>query len=202
MKLYYSRGACSLVVRIILHEIGISAMFESVDLKTKKTETGADYFKINVKGSVPAIELDNHEILTENTVILQYLCDTHNASALLPEIGGMQRYRILEKINFVSTELHKGFGPLFNPAVPQEIKDSIFIPLLKKKLSLANQFLQGQKFLCGNSFTLPDAYLFVVLRWTAAFKIDLTEWPELARFFAEMKNRKSVQQALQEENLK
>src|SRR5690349_19217638 len=122
MKLYYSKGACSLAVRIIINEIGLQSEYEAVDLKTKKTATGQDFLKINPKGSVPVIQTDEKQILTENAVIQQYLADTNKATQLLPALGNFERYRVLEWLNFISTELHKGFSPLFNPNVPNELK--------------------------------------------------------------------------------
>ncbi len=202
MKLYYSKGACSLSVRILIHEMGLSAEFESVDLKTKKTETGADYFQINPKGAVPGLLLDNNELLTENIVIHQYLADTHKATNLLPAFGDKKRYRVVEWLSYVSSDLHKSFGPFFNPDVPEEIKEKVFKPILKRKFSAVEKQLQSNPFLAGDHFTLPDAYLFVVLRWMPTVaKVNLSEFPKLENYFSELKKRKSVQQALKEENL-
>ena len=138
MKLYYSRGACSLTVRIIINELAIPCDYEAVNLKTKKTENDEDYFKINPKGAVPALELANQEILTENAAILQYLADEFKATSLLPPMGNFKRYRVLEWLSFVSSDVHKLFGPLFNPLVSQESKDDIFIPALKKKFKFVD----------------------------------------------------------------
>lgn len=201
MKLYYSRGACSLVVRILLHEIGVAVEYEAVDLKTKKTETGSDFLKVNSKGQVPTLVLDNGEVLTENAVIHQYLADTYHATQLLPIIGDFARYRVLEWTNFVTTELHKGFSPLFNSEVSQELKEKIFIPILRKKLTYVDRRLEGHKYLFKDTFTIPDPYLFVMLVWASHFKIAITDWPNLTRYFTEVKNRKSVSQALKEEGL-
>lgn len=201
MKLYYAKGACSLAVRIIINEIGLTAEYESVNLKTKKTETGADFLKISQKGAVPTLITDQEEVLTENVAIQQYLADTHNASQLLPATRDFKRYRVVEWLNFVSTEMHKGCSPLFNPAIPQEVKESIFIANLKAKLNFLEQRLSENRYLVGDTFTLPDAYLFVVLTWFPSFKLDLAEWPHVARYFAELKTRKSIQQSLKEEGL-
>jgi glutathione S-transferase len=201
MKLYYSKGACSLAVRIVLHELNINAEFESVDLKTKKTEPGADYLKINPKGSVPALMLDNKEILTENAVIQQYLADTHKAHNLLPSIGDFKRYRVLEWLNYVTTEMHKGVGILFNPTLSQEAKDKTFIPLINHKLHYLDEHFANNQYLLGKQFTLPDAYLFVILNWLQFFSIDINQWPQLTRYFTELKNRPSIQQSLKEEGL-
>lgn len=199
MKLYYSKGACSLVVRIILNEIGLDCEFESVDLKSKKTQTGQDYLSINPKGAVPAIQLNNGKVLTENAVILQYLADTAKASNLLPLIGDFDRYRVLEWLNYITTELHKGLGIMFNPNITQDMKDKIFIPIAKIKLSYINKHLKNHQYLAGENFTLPDAYLFVMMRWATHFNIDYKECENLTRYFNELSKRASVQTSLKQE---
>lgn len=201
MKLYYSKGACSLAVRIIIHEMGLKCEFESVNLKEKKTEKGDDFFKVNPKGSVPALITEDHKTLTENLAIQQYLAEKNNAVELLPPVGRFDRYRVLEWFSFVSTELHKNFGALFNPNVEDKMKKELFIPLLKKKFSYVETQLAGKKFLMGDVFTLPDAYLFVVLRWAAPMGVDLQDCPHLNRYFNDLKNRRSVHQSLEEEHL-
>jgi glutathione S-transferase len=201
MKLFYSKGACSLAVRIVIHEIGIPCQYESVNIKTKKTETGADFYEINPKGSVPVLMVDDKEFLTENAVIQQYLADQNQAYTLLPPMTDFKRYRVLEWLNFVSTDLHKGFGPLFNPNVSKEMQEQIFIPALKTKLNYVEKSLGQKKYLLGDTFTLADAYLFVILTWLAHFKIDVATWPNLHRYFTALKERKSIQQALKEESL-
>jgi len=199
MKLYYAQGACSLVVRIIINEIGLNAEYESVNLKTKETESGKDYYTINHKGSVPAILIDSSEILTENAVILQYLADSSNATQLLPKIGSFPRYRVLEWLNYITTEVHKGFGPLFNSSVTQAMKDDIFIPLLLSKLNYVDKSLEGKPYLLGEHFTLPDAYLFVMLRWATSLKLDIATCQNLNRYFAELGRRPSIQDSLAQE---
>jgi glutathione S-transferase len=201
MKLYYSRGACSFAVRILIHELNLEASFESVNLQTKKTETGENYLTINPKGSVPALLTKDNEILTENAIIHQYLADTYKAYELLPPVGDFKRYRILEWVNFVATELHKGFGPFFNPAVTQEMRDQIFIPIIKKKLDIVNYQLEKNKYLAGDHFTLPDAYMCVISLYVKKFEIEKPEWTHLSRYFAELRKRKSVHQSLEEEHL-
>lgn len=201
MKLYYSKGACSLAVRIIIHEIGLNCEFEAVDLKAKTTETGADFNQINPKGSVPTLQLDNDSILTENFVIQQYLADENKAINLLPSLGDFTRYRVLEWSNYISTELHKGCSPLFNPTIPQELKDSIFLPQLQKKLQYVNQHLSDKEFLIGKQLTLSDAYLFVILRWTDKLKNSLSDCPNLIRYKDNLRQRPAFQQSLQEEGL-
>lgn len=201
MKLYYMKGSCSLVVRIIINELELESQFESVDLKTKKTETGKDFLMINPKGSVPVIELNHGEVLTEGAVILQYLADHAKAFTLLPQVGDMNRYRILEWVNYIATELHKGLGIFFNPSITEELQHQVFIPLLKPKFNYLNNCLQHHEYLAGDQFTLPDAYLFVILRWASHFKIELTEWNNLIRYFITLTNRKSIQQSLMQEGL-
>src|SRR5579864_6749967 len=159
MKLYYSKGACSLAVRIIIHELDLPCDYVAVNLKTKETENGEDFLKINPKGSVPTLVVDNKTIITENAVIQQYLADKMKATHLLPLISSLQRYRVLEWLNYVSTELHKGCGPLFNPEVPEECKE-IFRKILMKKFQSLDTHFKTHKYLLGDEFTLPDAYLF------------------------------------------
>lgn len=199
MKLYFTKGSCSLAIRIIMHEIGLKSEFEAVDLKTKKTASGQDFLQINPKGAVPALLTDDNEILTENAVIQQYLADKYNATHLLPALNNFKRYRVLEWLNFITTELHKGCGALFNPAVPADAKDNVFKPMLKNKLSLVEKNLQKTTFLLGEQFTLPDAYLFVILSWLPLFKINLNEWPRLTHYYANLEQRAAIQQSLQEE---
>jgi len=201
MKLYYSKGACSLASRIIINELGLSCEYESVDLRTKKTESGKDYLSINDKGAVPALETDQNGILTENGVILQYLADKEKAVELLPSTDDFNRYRILEWQNYVATELHKSFGPLFNPTLSQEVKDQFFKPLLNAKLSYVDKHLQLKKYLLGDQFTLADAYMLVMINWAIYFKFDTEKWPHLMQYYHLVKQRKSVQQSLQQEGL-
>lgn len=201
MKLYYTKGACSLAVRIVINEIGLTCDYESVDLRTKQTETGQDFLTINAKGAVPTFVTNEGQVLTENAVIQQYLADTNQATTLLPALGNFERYRVLERLNYVATELHKGFSPLFNPAMPQEAKDSVIIPQLKVKFTSLDKLLQRQPYLCGDHFTLPDAYFFVMILWAVNLKFNLTEWPNIARYFEELKKRQSVKQSLSDEGL-
>src|SRR5688572_16955287 len=141
MKLYYAKGACSLAVRITLHEMNIPCAFEAVNLKTKQTETGMDYLNINTKGAVPAQLVNTHELLTENAVIQQYLAETYQATRLLPPINTMERYHVLEWLNYISTDLHKGCSPFFNPNLPEDLKETTFRPALKNKFAVVDQRL-------------------------------------------------------------
>ncbi len=201
MKLYFSPGACSLAVRILIHEMNLPCEYARVNLGTKKLDSGEDYLKINPKGAVPALLTDKGEVLTENAVIQQYLADVNQATALLPPLGDLKRYQVLEWLNFVSTEVHKGFSPLFNPKISDEMKEQLVIPQLKAKLKMVEQCLGKNHYLSGENFSLPDAYLFTVLRWASKFKIDLHEFPQVSKYYEELKKRKSIHQALAEEGL-
>lgn len=201
MKLYYSKGACSIAARITLHEIGIDCEFESVNLKTKQTETGQDFLKINPKGSVPTLITDQNEILTENSAIQQYLADKFNATQLLPAVNNMKRYRVVEWLSFISSDLHKTCGNFFNPNLPTDVKDNIFHPIFKSKLDYVEQQLHHNKFLTGDHFSVADSYLFVILSWLPIFKMDMAKWPKLASYFMQLTKRDSVKRSLAEEGL-
>ncbi|ASQ45473.1 glutathione transferase GstA [Legionella clemsonensis] len=200
MKLFYTKGACSLAVRILINEMGIDCDYKSVNLKTKRTEDDQDYLKINPKGAVPALEVEGGQILTENAVIQQYLADKFHSRELLPPVGDFKRYRILECINFITTELHKNFSALFNPTIPQEMKEKVYIPLIKTKLGFIDKQLK-HSYLMGEQFTLPDAYMFVILMWTKNYKIDLARWDHLPRYFANLHKRPAIVKSLEEEAL-
>ncbi len=200
MKLYYSKGACSLAVRIVINELGIESQYEAVDLKTKKTAQGEDYLKINPKGYVPFLVVGNNQVLSENIAIQQYLGDTYPAAGLIPALGDFSRYRVLEWLAYIGTELHKNFGPLFNPDVDPELKSSLFMPMLQKKLKFVNTCLENKKFLMGDRFTLPDAYLFVMLTWAERMVPGgIASYTQLSRYFAELKTRPSIQKSLKQE---
>lgn len=201
MKLFYAKGACSLASRIILNEIGIAPDFEAVDLQTKQTETGQNFLDMNPKGCVPTLRLENGEFLTENSVIMQYLADHYQASNLLPQVGDWQRYRVLEWLNYVSTELHKGFAPLFNREIALDVKQNIFIPKLMDKFKYVDQHLHGRPYLLGKHFTLPDAYLFVVLRWAVGKKLPVTDLQNLMTYMTQLRLRKSIAEALAQEGI-
>lgn len=201
MKLYYTKGACSLAVRIIINELGLKCDDEAVDLRAKKLPDGSDYFAVNPKGAVPALKINEKEVLTENAVILQYLADTNKATTLLPPVGEIKRYHVLEWLNYVATELHKSIGMMFNPALPADARDHFLIPNIKAKLNFLNKHLKNHAYLTGDTFTLPDAYFFVMMSWLIYFKFDLNEWDELSRLFKELGMRPSIQQSLKQEGL-
>src|SRR5947209_14215340 len=164
MKLYYSPGACSQAPHILLHEIGLNHDAARVDLKAKKLEDGSDYLDINPKGAVPALQLDSGEVLTENAVVLQYLGDRASWPEVLPPLGNFRRYRVLEMLNFITTELHKRFGFLFNPRATEETKQLV-TDELGQKLDFIDRVLGKGPFLFGTDLTLPDTYLFVMTGW-------------------------------------
>lgn len=195
MKLFYSAGACSLAAHIVELEGGLDLKLEKVDLKAHRTESGADFFAINPKGYVPAVELDDGSLLTENTAILPFLGDR---AGLMPS-DGIARYRALEWIGYIATELHKGFVPLFHGGSEKEkteAKEDIL-----KRLSFIEDSLSGDG-LMGDSFSAPDAYLFVILRWAKSMHLDLSTMPRLLAFKARMEARPAVQKALAAEGLR
>lgn len=200
MKLYYTPGACSLAPHIVLCELGLEHELVRVDLKTHTVAGGGDYYAVNPKGYVPALELEYDQVLTEDAVILQYLAELKSDVSLLPPAGSMERWRVLEWLNFISSELHKGLGTLFNPAVTPEWKQAV-LDRVSLRLGFVNQALQGNAFLCGRHFTIADAYLFTIVNWTGFMKIDLAPWPDLAAYQVRMAERPSVQQAMREEGL-
>jgi glutathione S-transferase len=198
MKLYYSPGACSQAPHIVLREMGVDFELARVDLKTKKLETGEDYLAINPKGAVPALELEDGSRLTENGVVLQFLADRAPGKRLIPAFGTMERYRLLEWLNYIATELHKGFGPLFNPASSEETKAAARA-LIGKKFDYVEQRLGAGPHLTGTAFTVADAYLFAILGWTHMHHIDLSRWPALAAFRQAVAQRPAVKAALHAE---
>jgi glutathione S-transferase len=199
MKLYYSPGACSQAPHILLHETGLDHDAERVDLKAKTLADGSDYLNINPKGAVPALQLNSGEVLTENAVILQYLGDRASWPEVLPPMGDFRRYRVLELVNFITTELHKRFGFLFNPDATEEMKQLV-IRDLGKKLDYIEERLETGPFLMGDDLTLPDPYLFVISGW-AEKMIGLERWPNLGAFRERMMQRPSVRHALKFEGL-
>ena len=199
MKLYYSPGACSLSPHIVLREAGLDFEMERVDLKSKKTEHGNDYLEINPKGYVPAVRLDDGELLTEGPAIVQYLADRVPDRKLAPAAGTMERVRLQEWLNFISTELHKSHSPLFNPAAPEEWK-TWMRDLIGRRLALVAKQLEGRDYLLGD-FSVADAYLFTVLSWGRFVNVDTSAWPVIGAYQARMAARPAVQAALKAEGL-
>jgi glutathione S-transferase len=199
LTLYYSPGACSQAPHILMHEIGLEHDAVRVDLRAKKLEDGSDYLKINPKGAVPALQLDSGEVLTENAVILQYLGDRTSWPEVLPPLGSFSRYRVLELVNFITTELHKRFSFLFNPDATDEFKQFVTRDL-RKKLDWIDERLGSGPFLMGENLTLPDPYLFVIAGW-AEKMIGLCDWPNLRAFRERMVERPAVRHVLRFEGL-
>ncbi|KTC83201.1 glutathione transferase GstA [Legionella cincinnatiensis] len=200
MKLYYSKSACSLAVRIVLNELGRTFQEEEVDLKAKRTKTEENYLEINPKGAVPALRLDNGDILTENQIILQYLTDITPGQRLLAPVGDLMRYHTLEWVNYIATELHKTVGMFFHPNLQEETKN-LFMSIVMARLNYMNDHLANGPYLMGEHFTLPDAYLFVILRWAHYFKMDLSAYKYLERFMSVVGERPAVVTSLQQEKL-
>ena len=200
MKLYYSPGACSLSPHIALHEAGLPHELVKVDLKAKKLENGDDYLKVNPKGQVPALGLDNGELVTEGPVIVQMIADKASAKNLAPAAGSAERYKLQEWLNFITTELHKNFSPLFQPTIPDEVK-TFFKDRIKGKFKYADSKLAGQDYLMGKQFTVADGYLFTMLSWAERMKFDLSAMPNLLAYKARVGARPAVQEALAKEGL-
>ena len=200
MKLYYFGGACSLSPHIVMLEAGLPFTMVKIDSKAKKTESGADYLAINSKGAVPALQLDDGRVLTEGPAIVQYLADLKPESGLAPRAGTFERYQLMEILNYITSEVHKSFSPLFNPAASADMKEAS-VAALGKKFDWLSGFLGKRPFLLGNTFTVADAYLFTVLNWTGHVKIDLGKWPVLTEYKARVGQRPKVIEAMKAEGL-
>ncbi|MDE2094649.1 MAG: glutathione transferase GstA [Burkholderiales bacterium] len=200
MKLYYSPGACSLSPHIVLRESGLA--FEPVlaSTKTHQLVDGTDYYTINPKGYVPLLELDNGERLSEGPAIVQYIADQVPQKNLAPANGTMARYRLQEWLNFISTELHKGFSPMFTPGMPEEAKVLARARVLKR-LTWVDEQLEGRQYLMGDTFSVPDAYLYTVANWGQYAGVDIAGLKNLVAFQARMSARPAVQAALKAEGL-
>lgn len=201
MKLYYSPGACSLAIHIMLREAGLPFELERVDLRAKTTASGADFTAINPKGYVPALALDDGEVLTELSAIAQYIADQAPQAQLAPPAAERDRYRLQGWLSFVSGELHKSFSPLFRPDTPEEYK-SICRENISRRLDYLEQALAGKSYLMGDRYGVADAYLFVVLNWTSRHQIDLARWPSVQALFERVKARPATAEALGAEGLK
>ncbi len=200
MKLFFAPGACSLAPHIALREAGLSFDLVKTDIRAKKTEDGGDFQAVNPKGYVPALKLDNGDVLTENAALLQYIGDRNPAAKLLPAAGTTERYRVIEWLSFVNSEIHKGFSPLFSPNATDEIK-TYARANLSKRLEWLNGALGSKTYLTGEQFTVADGYLFVVLNWGAHVGVDIAQWPNLKRFHGTVGARPRVVEALKAEGL-
>lgn len=201
MKLFYKPGACSLASHITLRESGKDFSLIGVDLMQKRMENGDDFLKVNPKGQVPALLLDDNTLLTEGVAIMQYLADSVADRQLLAPVGSINRYKTLEWLNFIATELHKGFTPLFRPDTPEEYKPAVRA-LLDKKLAYVDESLANAEWITGSRFTIADAYLFTVLRWAFAVKLDMVGYKNIADYMARAAARPAVAAALAAEGLK
>ncbi|HLT90416.1 MAG TPA: glutathione transferase GstA [Woeseiaceae bacterium] len=199
MKLYYSPGACSMAPHIALHELGLPVEAIKVDLATHKLEDGSDYYAVNPKGYVPLLVLDDGTTLTEAHVVLQYIAD-RKPGTLAPEFGTVARWKLMEWLGFIATEVHKGFGPLWSPDTPPEVRERT-VEALGRRFALLSETLRRQPFLTGQDFTIADAYLYVILNWTRLHKIDISPWPALGEFQARVRERPAVRATLEAEGL-
>jgi glutathione S-transferase len=200
MKLYYFPGACSLASKIALREAGLPFEAVKVDRRTRKAADGLDYNEVNPKGYVPALTLDNGEVLTENVAVLQYIADRNPAAKLAPPAGTMERYRLVEWLAFISSEIHKNFSPLFREDAPEETKQFVR-KVLSARLDHLNRAIGNRPFLMGEQFTVADAYLFTVLGWSRHVNFDLGKWPQLQRYMERVGARPQVTEALKSEGL-
>ena len=200
MKLYYSPGACSLAPHIVAREAGLSPDLEKVDLANRTTASGRSYLEVNPKGYVPALQVQDGTVMTEVSALIQYLADQAPQAGLIPAVGTPERYKVLEWIGFISTEIHKGFGPLWNPTTPDAVKQATKEKLFQR-FAYLDQQLDGHSYLTGERFTVADAYLFVVVNWTNFHGLSLGQYPNLTAFMDRVAARPKVQEALQAEGL-
>jgi glutathione S-transferase len=200
MKLYYAPAACSQAPHIVAREAGLAVELARVNFPDKVTDDGEKLTDVNPKGAVPTLRLDDGEVLTENAVILQYLADRAAGSELALPAGGIERYRLLEWLNFIATELHKGFGPLWNPATPDSFKEATREALGKKFDYLQDRIGDGP-YILGTRFSILDAYAFAVLNWTKLHSIDIARWPGLSAYLDRVAARPAVQETLRAEGL-
>jgi glutathione S-transferase len=200
MKLYYSPGACSLSPHIALLEAGLPYDLVKVDLRAKKLENGDDYLKVNPKGQVPALALDSGEVVTEGPVIVQMIADKASAKNLAPARDSAERYKLQEWLNYITTELHKNFGPMFSPVLADDAK-AFFKDRLMGKFKYVESQLAGRDYVMGKQFTVADGYLFTMLAWADRLKFDLSAMPNLLAYKARVGARPKVQEALTREGL-
>jgi glutathione S-transferase len=200
MKLYYTPGACSLSPHIVLLEAGLKFDLEKVDLREKKTESGADFLGINPKGYVPVLQLDDGSRLTEGPAIVQYIADLRPRRRLAPPPKSAERYRLMEWLNFISTEIHKQFGPMFDPACTAELRQAL-TDRIGKRFDYVVKSLGGKPYLLGDEFSVADAYLFTVVNWCNVVNIDLGRWPVLQEYQKRVASRPAVKKAMKAEGL-
>lgn len=196
MKLYQVPGTCSTASRIVLEEAAIMIDLQDVDLRTKSLQDGTSYLAVNPKGQVPALVLEDGQILTEGAVIMQYVADQAPASGLLPPPGDFARYRVLEWTNYIATELHKTFSPLNRPNTPVEYRELIKSTLLPRVFGVIEARLAENAYLAGDTFTIADAYAYVVLGWAKMAELDLSAWPRISAYLQRVGERPSVQKVV------
>lgn len=201
MKLYYSPGACSLAPHIVLREAGLDFSFEKVDTATRRTAAGRDYLSINPNGYVPALEIEAGLVLTEGPAIMQFIADKAPGAQLAPGAGSLERYQLQSWLNFITAEIHKGFSPLFKPAMPDAAK-ALFVEQLGQRFDHVERHLAQHDYLVGERFTVADAYLFVTTNWAGYLGISLARWPGIEAFRARVAARPAVQAAMAAESLK
>ena len=199
MKLFYAPGACSLSPHIVLRELELPFTLERVDLRTKKTASGEDFMVVNPKGYVPALQLDEGEVLSEGPAIVQYLADKYAPGQLAPASGTVERARLNGHLTFIGAELHKGFGPLFNPAITPEAREAALANLARKLGIIDRVLAEAGPYLTGSDFTIADAYLFVIQGWAPMFGIDVAPFPHLAAFAQLVAGRPAVAAAMEAE---
>jgi glutathione S-transferase len=201
MKLYYAPGACSLAPHIVLREAGIAFSLEQVDLATRRTAGGADFLAVSPNGYVPALEIEPGFVLTEGPAITQLIADKAPGAQLAPANGTPERYQLQSWLNFITAEIHKGFSPLFKPAMLDEAK-ALFLAQLGQRFDVVERHLTQNDYLMGERFTIADAYLFVTTNWAGYLNISLERWPAINAFRARVASRPAVQAAMAAEGLK
>ncbi len=200
MKLYYAPGACSMAPHIVACEAGLDLELIKVDIPNKKTADGGDYWKINPKGYVPALRLDDGQVLTEVAIVCQYLADQAPESGLVPKFGTIDRYHQLAALNFAATEIHKQIGALFNPKLTPDMRQ-VQTGVIERRFTALESMLEGKPFIMGEQFTAADAYLFTTLNWAGMHDIALGKWPNIAAYVERIAARPKVQQAMKSEGL-
>ena len=199
MKLYFSPSACSLSPHIVLREAGLPFDLVKVSTKTHKLDDGTDYYTLNPKGYVPLLELDDGQRLSEGPAIVQYIADLAPAKKLAPAAGTMERYRLQEWLNFITSELHKSFSPLFNAEMPEAAKQ-IYKTKIESRFKWVDEQLKGKQYLMGDAFSVADAYLFTVVRWCNFVGVGVAGLQNLGAFMERVGARPAVQAALKAEN--
>jgi glutathione S-transferase len=199
IKLYFAPGACSLSPHIIAREAQVDVKLDRVDFASKKTASGKDYLTVNPKGYVPALELDDGQVLTENPAIAMYLADRNPAAKLAPASGSLERYKTLEMLSFINSEIHKAYSPLFNPKIAPEQRQER-IDYLNKRYPIVDKLLVAHPYLFGDNFSVADAYLFVVTRWAGKLKVDLSNFKGLTAFQQRVSERPAVKAAIEAES--